>query len=140
MQVSRWPESPDAELRELGLRWRAFFGRQLRWKMACERTVFFSPGEAERANVLSNTASFETALRAELPPELNQLPLKVDTARHVHRPVPTRPRPARTSYTTRRPARFAASMTREFRRIAISFRICRIYALDHTHQAELAAA
>jgi hypothetical protein len=27
-----------------------------------------------------------------------------------------------------------------FRRIAISYRICRIYALDHAHNAELAAA
>jgi uncharacterized protein len=27
-----------------------------------------------------------------------------------------------------------------FRRIAISFRICRIYALDHAHASELAAA
>ena len=34
-------------------RWQAFLGRRLRWKMACERTVFFAPGEPERSSVLS---------------------------------------------------------------------------------------
>ena len=53
---------PAAE-RELGERWQDFLGRQLRWKMACERTVFFAPGEAEQGSVLSNPAAFEAAVR-----------------------------------------------------------------------------
>jgi hypothetical protein len=125
----------------LGLRWQALSGRHLRWKMACERTVFFAPGEAERANVLSSTASFETALRAELPSELKQLPLKVDTARHVHRPGAHTPSAGQNFLYDPATGKIRSLDDRElFRRIAISFRICRIYALDHTHQAELAAA
>ena len=86
MEVARWPESQRPELRELGLRWQQFLRRGLRWKMACEQTVFFAPGEAEQGSVLSNAAAFEAAVRRELPRPLRDLPLRVDTARHVHRP------------------------------------------------------
>jgi len=103
--------------------------------------VFFAPGEAERASVLSSTASFETALRAELPPELKQLPLKVDTARHVHRPGAHTPSAGQNFLYDPATGKIRSLDDRElFRRIAISFRICRIYALDHANQAELAAA
>ena len=109
--------------------------------MACERTVFFSPGEAERASVLSSAATFETALRAELPAALKQMALKVDTARHVHRPGAHTPAAGQNFLYDPATGKIRSLDDRElFRRIAISFRICRIYALDHAHQAELAAA
>jgi hypothetical protein len=141
MQVAHWPESDDPELRELGLRWQKLTSRQLRWKMICERTVFFSPGEAEQANVLSHIATFETALREELPAELKKMPLKVDTARHVHRPGAHTPAAGKNFLYDPATGKIHGLDDRElFRRIAISFRICRIYALDTQHQAELAAA
>ena len=141
IEVSHWLESADPKLRELGQRWHELFGRHLRWKMACERTVFFAPGEAERASVLSNSASFETALRQELPPALKRLPLKVDTARHVHRPGAHTPAAGQNFLYDPATGKIRSLDDRElFRRIAISFRICRIYALDHAHESELAAA
>ncbi|MBU4270464.1 MAG: HD domain-containing protein [Planctomycetes bacterium] len=141
MEVARWPESSDPELRELGGRWREFLARRLRWKMACERTVFFAPGEAEQGSVLSNVAAFEAAVRAELPPELKDLPLRVDTARHVHRPGAHTPASGQNFLLD--PATGSIHDLDQrmlFRRIAISFRICRIYALDDRHNIELAAA
>jgi uncharacterized protein len=141
MRVASWCDSSEPALRDLGERWRALSGRHLRWKMACERTVFFAPGEAERASVLSNPISFETALRSELPVELKQLPLKVDTARHVHRPGAHTPSAGQNFLYDPSTGKIRSLDDRElFRRIAISFRICRIYALDHTHEAELSAA
>jgi hypothetical protein len=141
MQVAHWPESDNAELRALGLRWQRLTSRQLRWKMICERTVFFAPGEAEQANVLSHVTTFETALREELPAELKQMPLKVDTARHVHRPGAHTPAAGQNFLYDPATGKIHGLDDRElFRRIAISFRICRIYALDTQHQAELAAA
>ena len=47
---------------------------------------FLWPGESELSSVFSNAASFEAAVRDVLPPELKNIPLRVDTARHVHRP------------------------------------------------------
>ncbi len=141
MEVARWPESDNAELRALGLRWRELLGRRLRWRMACERTVFFAPGEAEQGSVLSHAATFETALRAELPVELKDLPLKVDTARHVHRPGAHAPAAGQNFLYDPATDKIHGLDDRElFRRIAISFRICRVYALDHKHEVELAAA
>ena len=141
VEVARWPESREPELRELGLRWRELLGRRLRWKMACEQTVFFAPGEAEQGSVLSNAAAFETALRAALPRELKKLPLKVDAARHVHRPGAHTPAAGQNFLYDPATGRIRSLDDRElFRQIAISFRICRIYALDNRHNAELAAA
>ena len=109
--------------------------------MACERTVFFAPGESEPGSVLANPAAFEAAVRAELPPALKDLPLKFDTARHVHRPGAHAPAAGQNFLYDPATGKIRSLDDRElFRRIAISFRVSRIYALDHRHQAELAAA
>ena len=141
MEVSRWPESDDAELRELGERWRQFLARRLKWKMVCERTVFFAPGDSEQGSVLSGIETFEPAVRAQLPAELKDLPIRVDTARHVHRPGAHTPAAGQNFLYD--PAADSISDLDQrmlFRRIAISFRICRIYALDDKHNSILTAA
>ena len=141
MQVAAWPTSEQPELRELGLRWQQFLRRGLRWKMACEQTVFFAPGEAEQSSVLSDPPAFEAAVRRQLPPELSDLPLKVDTARHVHRPGAHMPTAGQNFLYDPGSGKIRSLDDRAlFRRIAISYRVCRIYALDNRHQAELAAA
>jgi len=141
MEVARWPESEEPVLRELGQRWQRLLGRRLRWKMACEQTLFFAPGESERASVFSNAASFETAVREVLPPELKDIPLRVDTARHVHRPGTHAPAAGQNFLFDPATEKIRSLDDRElFRRIAISYRICRIYALDQHHNAELASA
>ena len=141
MEVADWPNGPKPELRELGLRWQKFLRRGLRWKMACEQTVFFAPGEAEQGSVLSNAAAFEAAVRRELPQDLKDLPLRVDTARHVHRPGAHTPTAGQNFLFDPANGQIRSLDDRElFRRIAISYRICRIYALEGRHKAELAAA
>jgi HD superfamily phosphohydrolase len=141
MQVTQWQKSNSPELRELGLRWEQILVRKTRWKMACEQTIFFAPGESEQSSVFSNTKSFESAVREVLPPDLKNLPLKVDTARHVHRPGTHAPAGGQNFLFDPITDRIHPLDNRElFRRIAISYRICRIYALDHDHNAELAAA
>ena len=58
MEVRAGPKSDEPELRELGSALEGSASR-LRWKMACEQTVFFVPGEAEQSSVFSNAAAFE---------------------------------------------------------------------------------
>ncbi len=141
VEVARWHESQDPELRELGQRWRGLLARRLRWKMACERTIFFSPGDPEQSSVFSSPAVFEATVREHLPPELRDLPLRVDTARHVHRPGAHTPSAGQNFLYDPASGRIHSLNDRElFRRIAISYRICRIYALDNRHNAQLAAA
>jgi uncharacterized protein len=141
MEVTRWPTSDDVELRDLGLRWQQFLRRKLRWKMACERTVFFAPGEAELASVLSNPTAFEAAVRRELPAELQNLPLKIDTARHVHRPGAHTPTAGQNFLYDPATGKIRSLDDRQmFRRISISYRICRIYALDNRYNDALSTA
>ena len=54
--------------------------------MACERTVFFDPGQAEGASVFSDEEVVRAAVRKHLPAELRDLPFRVDIPRHVYRP------------------------------------------------------
>jgi hypothetical protein len=109
--------------------------------MICEQTVFYDPGEAEQGSVLSNPTAFETAVRRELPRALRDLPLRVDTARHVHRPGAHTPAAGQNFLYDQANGKIRSLDDRElFRRIAISYRVCRIYALDNHHNAELAAA
>jgi HD superfamily phosphohydrolase len=141
MQVSAWPKSTDPKLRGLGRQWQQFLGRHLRWKMACEQTIFFAPGESEQSSVFGSEKSFEAAVRGALPKELKSLPIRVDTARHVHRPGAHTPAAGQNFLYDPVSGRIRSLDDRElFRRIAISYRICRIYAQDNRHTAELAAA
>lgn len=141
MEVGRWHQSRDPALGKLGRRWQRFLRRQLRWKMACERTIFFAPGEPERSSVFSNPAVFEAALRDHLPRELKDLPLRVDTARHVHRPGAHAPAAGQNFLYDAATGKIHSLDDRElFRRIAISYRICRVYAEDNRYNVPLSAA
>jgi hypothetical protein len=65
----------------------------------------------------------------------------VDTARHVHRPGAHAPAAGQNFLYDPASGRIHSLDDRElFRRIAISYRICRIYALDNRYNAQLAAA
>ena len=67
--------------------------------------------------------------------------MRVDTARHVHRPGAHTPAAGQNFLFDPASGRIRSLDDRElFRRIAISYRICRIYAQDNRHNAELAAA
>ncbi len=140
-EVARWHRSEDPLRQRLGRRWQRFLNREIRWKMACERTIFFSPGDPERSSVFSNEKVFEAAIRDNLPPELRDVPLRIDTARHVHRPGAHAPSAGQNFLYEPTTGDIRSLDDRElFRRIAISYRVCRVYAQDDCHNAQLAAA
>lgn len=139
--VARWSESADAGQRGLGDRWQAFLRREIPWKMACERTRFFEPEDTEGASIFSRPRYVEDALRDLLPAELKQLPLKVDLARHVHRPGTRGPAAGQNFLYDAAVDRLRSLSDSElFRRIPVSYRICRVYAQDMSHAPALAAA
>lgn len=141
VDVSRWSESGDARQRGLGERWRRLLARQVEWHMAAERTRFFAPGDAERGSIFSRDDFFEEALRDQLPPELRRIPLRVDLARHVHRPGTQGPAAGQNFlYEPARAQVRPLSDHELFRQIPISYRICRVYAPTREHDAALAAA
>jgi hypothetical protein len=141
IDAPRWAESADARQRELGRRWRQFVGRRVRWRMACERTLFFSPHSAESSSIFSQPEFVERALRAQLPAALTKLPLRVDLARHVHRPGTRGPTAGQNFLFD--PARGEIrelTASELFRQIPLSYRICRVYAETNEYDTMLSAA
>jgi len=141
VRVSDWERSDDPTLRELGQRWQRLLRRELRWKMACERTIFFRPDQPERSSVFSDTRVFEAAVRSHLPGALRDMPLRVDTARHVHRPGARTPAAGQNFlYDPATDEIHSLDDRALFRQLPVSCRICRIYAQDSRHNRELAQA
>ncbi len=140
VEVARWERSENPEQCELGKRWRAFLNREIPWKMACERTLFFQPSDAEKSSIFSDPLFVEAALRKQLPREVADLPLRVDLARHVHRPGSRGPTSGLNFlYDAGHDRIRELSDDALFRRIPVSYRICRVYVQDHRHDATLAA-
>ena len=141
VEVGRWIQSGDETKWQLGHQWGKFLRRDIRWKMACERTRFFDPHEAERASIFSREDFFEASLREQLPDALRDVPLRIDLARHVHRPG-TRGPAAGQNYLYDPATGRTRSLTDSelFRRIPLSYRICRVYAETDEHNSALSAA
>ena len=141
VRVADWHRMTDPRLRALGERWREFLARRLRWKMACERTVFFTPGQSEEASVFSDEEVLQKRIRKHLPPELKDIAFRVDIPRHVYRPEALAPTADQNFLLDPATGKIHRLNERElFRRIALSFRIFRIYAEDSRHKADFARA
>ena len=141
IRVAGWQHSVDETLGELGRRWGRFLRREVSWKMACERTIFFTPATAEQSSIFSDEKLFEAAVRELLPARLKDLPLRFDSSRHVHRPGAHAPAAGQNFLYDPASGEIRNLDDRElFRRIPVSYRICRIYAQDDCHNAELTAA
>ena len=141
IDVARWHESPDPRKQELGRRWSDFLKRRVHWRMAAEHTIYFELDQGEGSSIFSNRAFFEQALRDKLPGDLKSIPLRVDVARHVHRPG-TRGPTAGQNYLFDAGSQEIRSLSDSelFRRVPISYRICRVYCESREHHAALARA
>ncbi len=141
VDVGRWGTSADPRQRELGGQWQSFLNREIPWKMACQRNIVFDAAEAERSSIFSRADVIERELRSGLPPALAGLPLRVDLARHIHRPDTRGPSMGQNFFWD--PARNEPRPLTDdqlFRQLPLSHRICRVYAQDVSQAPRLAAA
>lgn len=139
--VACWTQSDHADKRAWGERWQALLQRDLRWHMVCERTRFFEPHETEHGSIFSNESFVVAALREQLPAPLRSLPLRVDLPRHIHRPGTRGPVPGQNFFydATNGEVKNLTDNT-IFNQLPISYRICRVYAETHEHDAAIATA
>ncbi len=86
VDVARWHNSDNPEQRELGHRWQRLLSRQVDWELAEDRsrldpkaTDVFRKGREGLA---------EQAIRSELPPDLHDIPMKIDLPTYIDRPDP----------------------------------------------------
>jgi len=138
VDVSRWATSPDPQLQELGKHWNAIINREEMWRMACERTMHFHSGQAEHTTIFSEPDLVERRVREALPAQLRSIPLRIDVARHYHRPSARRPT-GKLNYWFD-PATGKSHVLDDdelFRNLPTSFLIFRIYSRDHQHDREL---
>lgn len=141
VDVGRWGSSADERKRAVAPRWQDLLERRIRWRMACERTRYFGPSDAEQGSIFSEPQFVEMKLREKLPAPLKQLPLRVDVARHVHRPGTQGPTAGQNFlYDPARQETRTLSDSELYRRLPLSFNICRIYAETADHDRELAEA
>ncbi len=138
VDVSRWADSEDPALRELGLHWRAIINREEMWRMACERTMHFHSGQAESTSIFSAPELIERRVRDYLPGPLKDIPLRVDVARHYHRPSARKPAGKQNYwYDSASGLAFELDDDELFRSLPTSFIILRIYSRSHSHDREL---
>ena len=141
VDVSRWSGSDQPDQRALGQRWERLLRREVKWKMAAERTVFFGTANSEQATVFGREDYFERALRDALPSELRSLPLRFDVARHVHRPGTRGPTAGLNFLYDEARQRVEPLSDHElFRQIPLAYRICRVYAESGEHAAAINGA
>jgi len=141
VDVARFHDSDDQQTRELGQRWQAILCRDVAWKLACERTINFHSSQAERTTIFSEPELVETRVRQKLPKEIRDVPLRIDVARHYHRPSGRLPAGGQNFLLD--PAAGTPQELHDdelFRSLPISFSIFRIYSQDHRHDGALNAA
>jgi uncharacterized protein len=141
VDVARWETSSDPELKRLGAHWSAILSRNVTWKMACERTINFHTGAAERTTIFSEPGVIEARLRTLLPADLREMPLRLDVARHYHRPSARRPAGGQNFLLD--PADGTVQELNDdelFRALPTSFAIFRVYSRDHSHDAAIVKA
>ena len=138
VDVARWANSPDPDLHRLGGHWQRILNRQEMWRMACERMMHFHGGTAENTTIFSEPDLVERRIREHLPEALKTIPLRVDVARHYHRPSARRPAGKQNFWFD--PASGKAHELDDdelFCSLPTSFIIFRIYSRDHSADREL---
>jgi HD superfamily phosphohydrolase len=138
--VQRWYQDTDPVKKRLGEAWKAVLQRRVQWKMACERTIPFERGQAELTSIFTDAELVERRVRALLPAVLRDLSFRADVARHYHRPISPAAISQNFVYEPATGRVRGLSEHELLARLPISFSVCRLYAQDHGHDAELATA
>ena len=141
VDVQRWADASDPVRRSLGGRWQALLCRNVAWKMAVEKTINFHTAGAEATSIFSEPDLVLRRVRDRLPKGIREIPLKIDLARHYHRPSARLPAGGQNFLAD--PAHGQPTELSDdelFRSLPISFIIFRIYSQDHQHDGTLASA
>ncbi len=139
VDVSRWPKSTNLATRALGERWQQLLHRQIPWKMVCQRTRIFSERDSETSSIFTDANLVERRIRELLPAELADIPIRIDIARHIHRPHTRGPASGQNFlYDSARDTIRPLGSHELYERLPVSHRICRVYARSLEFAPEVA--
>jgi hypothetical protein len=137
--VQRWAGDPDPRKRALGAEWAKILNREVKWKMAYDHMETM---DEPRGKKFLSAADLEDAIRKHLPEPLRGIAFRVDMARQDPRPL--NPWTEETKkiliYDPATGKASPSAVTDLFRYIPAQVAHYRVFALDHSHDAELAAA
>ncbi|MBO7679388.1 MAG: hypothetical protein J6S75_06940, partial [Thermoguttaceae bacterium] len=129
-EVSRWEESDDQRKHTMAGEWADFFGHKIRWRRIAERTINYRQGER---GVIFDDSVFKMAIHEKLRARGIDPPFEVDTAQHISRPDDHRQTGSgNILYDAEKGTEKPLAEEDIYRDIPQYYRICRVYAPDHT--------
>ncbi len=139
-EVGRWHDATDAERKALGLEWRQVLDRRLKWRMSHE--VVLDIFEPKRGQAFLDADTVERRVRSYLPPRLKGFPFRIDMALQDPRPLNPLKMGDRQIYVydPSRSEVAAEPLTELLKYLPGKVAQCRIFAMSHEHDADLAAA
>jgi uncharacterized protein len=144
-EVGRWHHVADGEAeagekRRLGAEWSHILNRQLKWRMSSEEIL--DQFETRKGQSFLDVRTVEQRVQSFLPPALRDLPFRIDMALQDPRPLNPLKMGDRQIYVYDSASRRVSEepLTEILRYLPGKVAQCRIFAMDHRHDAELARA
>ena len=139
-EVGRWHDADDGERRALGAEWRHVLDRRLKWRMSGEEVL--DQFEARKGYGFLHSDEVEKRVKSFLPAHLRDFPFKIDMALQDPRPLNPLKMGDRQIYVFD-PANGSVSeepLSEILKYLPGKVAQCRIFAMTHEHDGELAGA
>lgn len=141
VDVARWSRSGQPKLRRLGEDWQRLLRRDIGWVMACQRSQIYAEKDREQTSIFSDRNYVESRIRELLPAADRDMELRVDIARHLHRPHTQGPAAGQNFLFDSARDRIRPLHAHElYERLPVAHRICRVYCRHLEQRAVIAAA
>ena len=139
-EVGRWHDAESPDKKALGAEWRQVLDRRLKWRMSGEEVM--DQFEARKGHGFLDPDTVERRVRTFLPSALRDFPFKIDMALQDPRPLNPLKMGDRQIYVYDSAARRVSEepLTEILKYLPGKVAQCRIFAMDHRHDADLAAA
>jgi hypothetical protein len=139
-EVGRWHDAEDPEKRAFGAEWRHVLDRKLKWRMSGEEIL--DQFEARKGQGFLDANEVERRVREFLPARLRNFAFKIDMALQDPRPLNPLKMGDRQIYVYDSATNRVSEepLTEILKYLPGKVAQCRIFAMDHSHDAELATA
>jgi len=138
--VGRWHEDEDPSKKALGAEWRHILDRKLKWRMSSEEIL--DQFETRKGQGFLDIDTVKRRVRTFLPAALREVPFEIDMALQDPRPLNPLKMGDRQIYvydsSTKRISE--EPLTEILKYLPGKVAQCRIFAMNHEHDAELAQA
>lgn len=138
-EMDRWATGETGERRELGRQWQDIVARRLRWHLV--HSSYIESRDLTGGLVALTRSEFEARIRAELPEALRRIEFEVDVATQGTNAF--NPLTEETDVVLYDPLDGSYERNRVldlFRRLPSRISLCRIFARDDAHRAQLSGA